>query len=152
MTKNGTFLSVVAVVLAAIYVGFFTDWFQKQTIQIIPQIRYGRPSQISRGPDKTQVYPVSFSFPEKYKLTAVKVFAEGDLATNKYPAALWHLVSDSNSVPTKSIVYGLPIRGMRAAVEQARPEPLQPDVKYVIQVEVGKVKAQTNFWTTELLQ
>ena len=152
MTKNGTFLSVVAVVLAAIYICFFTDWFQKQTIQIIPQIRYGRPSQILRGPDKAQVYPVSFSFPEKYKLTAVKVFAEGDLATNKYPAALWHLVSDSNSVPTKSIVYGLPIRGMRAAVEQARPEPLQPDVKYVIQVEIGKIKAQTNFWTTELLQ
>ena len=152
MTKNGTVLTVVAVVLAAIYISFFTDWFKKQTIQIIPQIRYGRPSQLSRGPGKAQVYPVSFSLPQYYRLTCIRVFAEADLATNKYPTALWHLVSESNSVPTKSIIYGLPIRGMHAAVEQARPEPLQPDVKYMIQVEVGKIKAQTNFWTTELLQ
>ena len=152
MTKNGAVLSVIAVILAAIYVSLFTDWFQKQSIQIIPQIRYGRPSSVPRGRDKTQVCPVSFYLNGQYKLTSVKVFAESDLATNKYPTPLWHLVSDSNSVPTRSIVYGLQIKGMRPAVEQARPEPLQPEVKYVLQVEVGKIKGKTNFWTKELLE
>lgn len=152
MTKNGAVLSVIAVILGAMYVSLFTDWFQKQSIQIIPQIRYGRPSGIPHGRDQAPVYPVSFLLNGKYKLTSVRVFAESDLATNKYPTALWHLISDSNSVPTRSIVYGAPIKGMRPAVEQARPEPLQPEVKYVLRLEMGKIKGQTNFWTKELVE
>lgn len=147
MTKNGIFLSVVAVLLAAAYVYFFTDWFHKRTIQIIPTVRPTQASAIPRDPDQPPVYPVSFALDDKYELTSVKVVNASDLATNKYPSALWHLVAESNSVPTKSIVYGAAIKGMKPAVARQRPEPLMPDVEYVLLVEAGGVKAQTNFHT-----
>ena len=149
MTKNGIFLSVIAVLLAACYVYFFTDLFLKETIQIIPTIRPGRPSAIPRDPDQEPVHPVSFALDGKYQLTTVKVVATAELATNKYAPALWHLISDSNSLPTKSIVYGFPIKGMKPAVPRARPEPLLADLEYTLLVEAGKVRSLTNFHTTK---
>lgn len=150
MTKNGIVLSILAVILGTCYVCFFTDWFQKETIQIIPTIRPSRPVANPRNPDLEPVYPVSFSFNGKYKLTSVKVVSAFDMATNNYPVPLWHLVSDSNSVPTKSIVYGYPIKGMKPAVPRARPEPLAPDVEYVLLLEAGHIKARTNFHTARV--
>ena len=152
MTRNGIALTVVLVVLAGIYISFFTDWFSHETIQIIPQIRPGSPSSIPRPPDTPAVSKVSFAFDGKYRLTCVKVFAADEYATNKHPTPLWHLISDSNSVPTKAIVYGFPIKGMKPAVARARPEPLEPGVTYLMMVEAGKIKAQTNFHTIEAVQ
>jgi hypothetical protein len=149
MTKNGIVLSVIAVILAAVYVYAFTDWFRAETIQIIPTIRPGRVSAVPSAPDQAPVYPVSFAFSGKLKLTSLKVVAAEDLATNKHPTPLWHLISDSNSVPTKSIVYGHPVKGMKPAVARMRPEPLLPDVDYVLQLEAGSIKAQTNFHTAK---
>jgi hypothetical protein len=147
MNRNGITLSVILVVLATIYVVKFTDWFRKQNIQIIPQIRPLRAAGNQRNPSQERVYPVSFSFDSKYKLTSVKVVAADDLATNKYPVPLWHLVSDSNSLPTKYVVYGYPIKGMKPAAARSKPEPLQPDVRYVLLLEAGDIKASTNFRT-----
>ena len=79
----------------------------------------------------------------------MKVFSAADLATNKYPSPLWHLISDSNSVPTKSVVYGYQVKGMKPAVARMQPEPLVPDVDYVLQIEAGAIKAQTNFHTAK---
>lgn len=152
MTKNGIVLSIFAVILGTCYVCFFTNWFRKETIQIIPTIRPVRPTAAPVNPDQEAVYPVSFTLDSKYNLTAVKVVSAADMATNNYPAPLWHLVSDSNSIPTKSIVYGYPIKGMKAAVPRARPEPLSPDVEYVLLLEAGKVKARTNFHTARISQ
>jgi hypothetical protein len=151
MSKNGIFLSVVAVLLAALYVHFFTDWFRKKTIQIIPTIRKTQPSAIPRDPDQPAVYPVSFALDAKYELTSVKVVAAADLATNKYPTPLWHLTADSNSVPTRSIVYGASIKGMKPAVARQHPESLMPAIEYVLLVEAGNLKAQTNFHTDKAL-
>ncbi|MBK7999562.1 MAG: hypothetical protein IPK15_12820 [Verrucomicrobia bacterium] len=150
MTKNGITLSVVAVVLAAIYVYAFTDLFHKETIQIIATVRPGRAAPLPKNSDQPRVYPVSFTFNGKYDLTTVKVVSAEDLATNKHPTALWHLVSESNSVPTKGFVYGYPIKGMKAAVARMRPEPLLPEVEYVLMIEAGKIHSQTNFRTVAL--
>jgi len=147
MTKNGIILSVIAVILAAVYVYAFTDWFQSETIQIIPTIRPGRVTASPSTPEQAPVYPVSFAFSGKYKFTSVKVVTADDLATNKHPTPLWHLISDSNSVPTKSIVYGHPVKGMKPAVARMQPEPLSSDIDYVLLVEAGRIKAQTNFHT-----
>lgn len=133
--------------LAATYAYFFTDWFHKKTIQIIPSIRPIQASAIPRDPDQPPVYPVSFALDGKYELTAVKVVVASDLATNKYAAPLWHLDSESNSIPTRSIVYGSNIKGMKPAVERKRPEPLMPEVEYTLLVEAGNLKSQTNFHT-----
>jgi hypothetical protein len=150
MTKNGMMLSVVAVILAAVYIYKFTDWFNKPTIQIIYQIRPSRNVPNPRNPDQAPVYPVSFNFDGKYELTAVKVVSAEDMTTNKYPTPLWHLVSDSNSMPIKAIIYGYPIKGMKPAVPRARPQPLQPEVEYVLMLEAGKIRAQTNFHTARV--
>jgi len=151
MTKNTIFLSVLAVILAVIYVFNFTDWFRRETIQIIPTIRPGRPSAIPRDPGTAPVCPVSFAFDGKYRLTAIKVVVAEDLKTNKFPNPLWHMISEQGSAPQKSILYGAPIRDMKSAVPRARPQPLQPDVQYVLMIEAGKVKGQTNFYTRELV-
>jgi len=151
MTKNTIFLSVLAVVLAVIYVFNFTDWFHRETIQIIPTIRPGRPSSIPRDPGTAPVCPVSFAFDGKYRLTSIKVVVAEDLKTNKFPNPLWHMVSDKSSAPQKSILYGQPIRDMKSAVPRARPQPLQPEVQYVLLIEAGKIKGQTNFFTRELV-
>ena len=150
MTRNGIFLSIVAVILAACYVCFFTDWFTKETIQIIPQIRPNRAMANPKNPDQDPVYPVSFAFNGKYKLTSVKVVSSTEMQTNNYPVPLWHLISDSNSIPVKSIVYGYPIKGMKPAVARSRPEPLAPDVEYVLLLEAGHIKARTNFHTARV--
>lgn len=149
MTKQGTVLSVIALVLAAVYVTFFTDWFHQETIEIIPAIRPIRVAPNPQDPDQEAVYPVSFAFNRKFKLTEVKVVAAADFATNKYPTMLWHLISDSNSVPTKSIVYGRSIKGMKLASPGARPKPLSPDVDYLLILEAGSTKARTNFHTAK---
>jgi hypothetical protein len=149
MTKNGIVLSIIAVLLAAVYVYSFTDWLRKETIQIIPTIRPGRVAGNPGNSDQPPVYPVSFAFDGKYKLTTVKVVAAEDLATNKYPTPLWHLISDSNSVPTKAFMYGQAPKGMKPAITRTRPEPLLPDVEYVLMIEAGKIRAQTNFHTAK---
>jgi hypothetical protein len=87
----------------------------------------------------------TFSLNGKYKLTEVKVFEQGDFKTNKYPHALWHLVSESNSVPTKAFIYGVPIEGMKTKVKKLNAEPLQKNVSYVLSVEAGKAKGESTF-------
>ena len=56
-----------------------------------------------------------------------------------------------SKAPIKAIVYGYPVKGMKPAIERTRPEPLQPNVPYVLFVEAGKVKGQTNFFTKEVV-
>jgi len=151
MTRNSYVLLALAALLGAAYVYFFTDLFTRESIQIIPQIRPGRASNPKRSGDAPIVYPVSFSFDGKYKLTSVKVVSADDMKTNKYANPVWYLVSESNSAPVKAIVYGYPIKGMKPAVPQMRPEPLQPNVPYVLFIEAGKIKGQTNFFTKEVV-
>ena len=152
MTKNGIALTVVAVMLGVVYAIYFTDWFRSQTIQIYPTIRPTQASAIPRDPGMPAVYPVSFAFDNKYRLSSVKVVLEEELRTNKYPTPLWHMVSDIGSPPQKSIIYGFRIKNMKPALPRARPQPLLPNVQYVLQVEAGKAKGQTNFFTKEAVE
>ncbi len=152
MSRNGIVLSVIAVILAACYAYFFTDWFHKPGIQIIPTIRPGRISAIPRAVDQDNVHPVSFALDGKYRLTSIKVCVAAELATNKFAAPLWHLIAstDKGSEPTKAIVYGYDrIQGMKPFAPRARPEPLLTDTEYTLLLEAGNMKSQTNFHTTK---
>ena len=149
MTKKGIILTTIVVLLVGLYI-YNSDWFSKPTMQIIAQIRPSGPSRIPRD-DGTAVYPVSFSFDKKYALTTVKVVSASEFTTNKYAHPLWHLITDSNSVPTKVITYGLPPRGMKPSVPKARPLPLQPNVTYLLLIEAGKLKGQKEFKTAEVV-
>ena len=74
--------------------------------------------------------PVTFTLNDSHKLTAIKVVLIADMETNKFPHAIWHLSSTSNSVPTTSFNYGSYVRGMKPEVKGARPDPLEPGVAY----------------------
>lgn len=140
MPKKNLLLVFVLVVLSAIYVYFFTDWFNKPQIAISPRVRV---SPVKRGgPDELQV---SFSFDTKCELTEVKVFSVAEMETNKYPHALWHLISDTNSAPLKGILYGQAIAGMKPKIPKMKPEPLQPQRKYRLLVQAGELRGQTDF-------
>ena len=147
MNKNSVFLIGLLVVLMGAYVFFFTDLFTKPTIQIIATIRPTRASSIARNTDTPPVYPVSFSFDGKFRFTEIKVVEAAAYSNNKFAPAMWHMISDSNSVPTKNFLYGQPIRGMKASIPRARPEPLKPNEDYLLIIEAGNIRSSTNFHT-----
>ncbi len=146
-------MSVLLVLLACLYVVFFTDLFAAKSIEVTPMIR---PSRIlapkPSDPFQPSVFPVTFLMRGNWNLTSIKVVSVQELKTQKYPVPVWHLISDSNSVPTRSFFYGERIRGMKPGIPRARPEPLQPNVEYVLLLEAGKVKGRANFHTRELVQ
>lgn len=151
MTKKQVLLLAIAVVLLCGYVYYFTDWFASESIQIVHTLRPYTPSKRGRGrssDDNPAANTVSFGFNRKCRLIEVKVIPASDLATNKYAHPIWHLVSESNSVPTKAFVYGMNIQGMHPKVPGARPDPLQPGVAYRLFVEAGDLKGEHEFKTT----
>jgi hypothetical protein len=149
MTKSTVVLIVILAVMAGAYAYWFTDWFRPATIQILAQVRPSRAVEPAL-PGMVATYPVSFAFDRKVRLTEVKVVNVEDEATNRFPHCLWHLVSDSNSVPVKAMLYGQWLRGMKPAIPRARPEQLLPEVKYRLYVAAGKFKGQKDFQTVEV--
>jgi hypothetical protein len=140
MTKS-RILIVLAVVLGGVSFYLNQDRFAKQQIQILHRSRPDR-SGASAG---QAIDPIFFAFNRNLNLTLLKVIAVREIETNKYPRPMWHLVSDSNSVPTADFCYGVPIGGMRPAVKDAVPDPLEPGVKYRLLIEAGKIKAEHDF-------
>jgi hypothetical protein len=128
----------VLLVLGGIYVHFFTHWFEKQEIVIIPSFRP------SRGAGET-VSPVFFTLNGDYKLTSLKVIPMEEDKFNPLAAPVWHLVSDSNSVPTRAFRYGQPIRGMKPALKGVRPEALTPGVVYRVILSAGDISGHKDF-------
>jgi len=152
MTKQSIVLIAVALILGAVYVAFFTDWFRHQQIQILPQIRPPQRGTKAAPAGDTEVYPVTFAFDKKYQFTEIRVVSADDEKTNKYPHAVWHMISDSNSIPTKALVYGAPIRGMKPKVPRAQPDALEPNIPYVLYVQAGNALGKAKFQTHELVK
>ena len=148
MSRKGIVLTLLLVVLAGIYAVYFSDWFREEAIIIMPQVRPGRPGDVKPGPGETAVYPISFGFREKHRFASIKVVPAEEYATNKYVRPLWHLITDTRSRPTKAIIYGQNVDGMKPSVPNARPEPLEPRTKYLLLLETSDGrKGETNFMT-----
>jgi hypothetical protein len=152
MTKKHLVLILVVLVGLIAYVHYFTDWFTPGTIQIIHTLRPPMPQKRSRprsGDDSANVNVVSFALNGKFKLTELKVVLAADMATNKYPHAIWHLVSESNSVPLKAFIYGMDIKGMHSKITGIRPEALEAGVGYHLSLSAGELKGEYDFKTSE---
>ena len=137
-------LIAVAAVLGGFSLYLNKDWFWGDRIQIYHRfrpmrVRAGRPADL---PAYTAVF---FAFSTKLKLTDVKVVPVCELETNKYPHVLWHLLSDSNSLPTKGFLYGSAVPGMRPAMGGVAADPLEPGVKYRLLVEARSKKGEHDF-------
>jgi hypothetical protein len=141
-------LIALAVVLGGFSLYLNRDWFAGENIQISHRSRPSRTGGFfrrNRPPPKLATDPIFFAFDRKLRLTSLKVTPVSEIETNKYPHPIWHMISDSNSVPTTEWSYGVPIRGMRPAVKGATPDPLEPGVKYRLMLEAGKLKAEHDF-------
>ncbi len=152
MTKSKTMLFVLFLLVAGvIYFYLYKDSFVSNGIQISYRAGAARPRprtpDRARGrqpepPGATVMFRLS---PKKYNLTQLKVVPFDDFKTNKYPHAIWHLISDSNSVPINSFAYGDRIRGMRPAVKGIGPDSLQTNVVYRLLLDAGSVHGERNF-------
>lgn len=142
----------LAVVLGAGSLYLNKDWFAKDSIHIYDRSRLPAASRFRpRTADPSPICPIVFGFDRRLKLTRLKVVPFSDIATNKFPQPIWHLVSDSNSVPIKAFTYGMRIQGMRPAIKGTTPEPLQPGAKYRLFIEAGSQKAQHDFVTVPVV-
>lgn len=150
MTKKFWIILALALVLGSLSLYLNTDLFRKDDIQIYHRVVPARMSLFSRRsrpgtPPKSTPTPLFFGFDRKLALSEVKVVPLAEFQTNKYAHPLWHLVTDSNSVPTKGFVYGLSLPGMRPDVKNATPDPLQPGVKYRLLLDADGRKIQHDF-------
>lgn len=130
MNKKSWSLILVAVVLAICYVMYFTNWFRSRPILIADTERFGR---------------VLFTLGQPYQLTSLKVVSVTALSSNKYALPVWELKSDTHSNPIKLFSYGQHIQGMKPAVANTRPIPLDHGTVYRLFIEAGKRKAQHDF-------
>jgi hypothetical protein len=154
--NNKTIFQVVLIVLllgGTIY--FVAQFFKPGPIQILCDIHPPRPprgnnnSNASSNPPK---FTIAFGFDHEYKLTSLKVVPLDEWMTNKEAHPLWHLVSETNSVPTKAFLYGMRIRGMQAAIKGTRPETLQTNVTYRLLVKAGSRGGECDFKVPALPQ
>jgi len=141
-------LIALAVVLGGFSLYLNRDWFQKRDIHIFHRSRPVRPGMFRRNRPPaadSATDPILFGFETKLKLKTVKVIPLSEIATNKFPHAIWHLISDSNSVPIKEFTYGASIPGMHPALKGVAPDPLEPGAQYRLFIETEGRKAEHDF-------
>ena len=144
MSKKSILLASALVVLIGFSLYVNRDRFRSESIQIGHRTMDARNRRNKNAPASV----LTFLLDRQLKLTSVKVIPVSDIETNKYPHPIWDLVSDSNSVPTKTFIYGAAIRGMRPSVKGATAWPLEPGVKYRLFIEADGEKAEHEFtWT-----
>ena len=130
MNKKSWTLIATAVVLGAVYIIFFSNWFKPKILTITHNGRFGR---------------INFTLDSPHRLTSLKVVSVSDYQSNKYALPVWELKSDSNSIPIKLFSYGDRIRGMKPAIENTTPQPLIAGTAYRVIVQAGSLKAEHDF-------
>ncbi len=149
MSKKEYVLIGLVLVLAGLYVVFFSDWFKPKFIRIEHTVRSSRVAWTGNGrrvePESKGAGSVTFSLHKNYRLTAVRVFVAAEVQTNKYAHPLWHLVSKAGSAPADGFAYGFPIQGMTPAVAGSEPEILRSGIDYRLAVEAGSLKGTNDF-------
>src|SRR5215207_8551769 len=99
--KKPLVVSIFSLLVLCLYLGFFRGC-KDEGFQITCKLRPAhRGLKVDRG--MTPMYDVSFGFNKPYRLNSIKVVAAEDLATNKYPLALWHLVAEASPPPVKAV-------------------------------------------------
>ncbi len=141
MTKKNWLLILVAVVLAAVYAVYFTDWFQPKTLKLFHTIRNLNPRQMRGG----ALPSLKFGISRQLQLTELRVVPAAGFQTNKNVLPLWHLVTDSNSVPVKTFYYGQFIGGLKPAIKGTRAQVLETNVTYRLIVTAGQFKGEHDF-------
>jgi hypothetical protein len=141
MTKKPILILALVAVVGGVVLYLNRDWFSRAPIQISHRFH----AFAGRFGGQTEVAPVMFEFNRLLKLTDVKVILVQEAATNKFPKAFWHMVSESNSLPTRGFVYGQSVPGMRPATKGVNASPLDPDATYRVLLRAGSFRAEHDF-------
>ncbi len=141
MAQKPLLAITLLVVIGGLFIYVNRDWFHRRPIQISHRL-YRFAGRFDAADTST---PVMFEFDRRLKLTSIKIVALADTLTNRFPHPLWHMITSSNSVPTKGFVYGMDVPGMRSAVDGSSADPLDPRQTYRLLLEAGSVKAQHDF-------
>jgi hypothetical protein len=141
MSKNSLLLVLVAICLAATYVIFFSDWFRPKSLHI-----YHSNRKLHEGPARGNALPnLMFGMKPESRITDLKVVELSAFQTNKDALPVWHLVSDSNSIPLNHFYYGQYIAGMRPAIKGVNADALETNVTYRIFLSAGSLKGEHDF-------
>lgn len=140
MDKKNTLLVVVLLALVSVYLVFFTDWFKPRVIKLFYTTR---PIEHFRA--RQDLPYVLFGLEGRYRLTELKVVSLDDFQKDPGTRPLWHLISDSNSVPIKMFSYGEYIHGMRPEFRGDRAKDLVTNEVYRLFVAAGRAKGQIDF-------
>jgi hypothetical protein len=150
MAKKNIFMMAATLLLVGgIYYYLYRDYFVSPGIQIFHTIRPAGAARMHGPANAETVNAIIFGLGREYKLTSIKVIPAGELETNKYAHPIWHLISESNSAPTRAFTYGKKVPGMHPADPEEMPIPLLPDVSYRLFVEAGSKKGEHEFKITE---
>ncbi len=129
---------MVALILAASYVAFFTDWFRSEPIRL--SCRF---FPVQRGNPAAGHRAVFYVVP-KQPISSLTVLPSTEAAAPK-PTLLWHMVASSKPVPVEAFDYGEPVPGMKPFVSGIVPGPLVPGGEYIVRVEMGKKRGELKF-------
>jgi hypothetical protein len=144
MNKKTAFQIVLLILLVGGGIYYLATSFKPAKIQMVYTLHERRVYR--RVPLNNQPrFDAAFGLDGAYKLTSLKVVVLGEWTTNKQAQPLWHLVSDSRSVPVRAIIYGQRIEGMRPALSGARAEMLVPNVYYRLFIEAGSREGECDF-------
>jgi hypothetical protein len=150
MTTTKKWMAILGtLLLVGILIYVYADWFRPQQIEIYHRIAKNRPMRGGKNIQNPNAVFVTFGLDRKCTLTEVKVLSVAALATNENPYPLWHLVSDTNSVPLKGFTYGERIRGMRPFVKGAPPQALESNVTYRLLITADGKRGQHDFSLNE---
>jgi hypothetical protein len=141
MTKKNWLSLFIVLALATVYAVYFTSWFTPQTIQVFHAVREVR----GRHKAGEEAPALIFGFNKNFQLTEIKVVPLAEFEKNPDALPVWHLISNSNSVPIRDFVYGRNIRGMKPAIAGSSAQPLETNIIYRLLVTAGKIKGQHDF-------
>jgi hypothetical protein len=134
------FLTALALLLAALYAAYFTDWFHQTKIQIMHR---SLPDYRNKNPDAVE--PVTFYLQPAVKLRSIKVCVSDEYATNHHPHFLWNLMAAGHEVVVTDFPYGKMIKGMKPFIPGQEADPLQARTTYLLLLDGEKLKAEKEF-------
>jgi hypothetical protein len=141
MTKKKWLLIFSLLALTTVYVVWFSGWFKPKTVQIFHTYR-NLHSRLQRdGVLPSLIFGLSYPI----KITEIKVVPLAEFQTNPNVVPIWHLISDSNSVPIKSFFYGQNIHGLRPEFKGVHSQTPETNVTYRIFVNAEKIKGANDF-------
>jgi hypothetical protein len=140
MTKKNVCLVLILVILVGVYAFCFTDWFKTKTIRI-----YSEVPPVQNLNTRHRHAAIIFGLIGHFRLTEVKVVPLADYEKNPAAAPVWHLISDSNSIPVDRFGYGQHIHGMKPKVAGEEPGDLETNVMYHLIVSDGHIQGAHDF-------